>query len=80
MQGWYCSSIAIWGSAVLGWNNSWTLKPDALWCPGRGDEPDPIKRLKREMAVALQEEDYKTAGYTPCDPSAHSMLVSSTQH
>ncbi|KAK9845216.1 hypothetical protein WJX81_000350 [Elliptochloris bilobata] len=27
----------------------------------RGDEPEPIKRLKREMAVALQEEDYVTA-------------------
>jgi hypothetical protein len=34
-----------------------------LGCPRRsGDEPDPIKRIKREMAVALHEEDYATAG------------------
>ncbi len=28
----------------------------------RGDEPEPLKRLKREMGVALHEEDYTTAG------------------
>ncbi len=28
----------------------------------RGDEPEPLKRLKREMGVALHEEDYATAG------------------
>ncbi|EIE24051.1 hypothetical protein COCSUDRAFT_62574 [Coccomyxa subellipsoidea C-169] len=27
----------------------------------RGDEPEPLKRLKREMGVALHEEDYATA-------------------
>lgn len=31
-------------------------------CFGRGDEPEPLKRLKREMGVALAEEDYVTAG------------------
>ena len=34
----------------------------------RGDEPEPVKRLKREMAVALHEEDYVTAGGAPCLP------------
>ena len=34
----------------------------------RGDEPEPVKRLKREMAVALHEEDYVTAGEAPCLP------------
>ena len=29
---------------------------------GRGDEPEPLKRLKREMGVALHEEDYVAAG------------------
>ena len=28
----------------------------------RGDEPEPLKRLKREMGVALHEEDYVAAG------------------
>ena len=28
----------------------------------RGDEPEPLKRLKREMGVALHEEDYAAAG------------------
>ena len=30
--------------------------------PCRGDEPEPLKRLKREMGVALHEEDYTAAG------------------
>lgn len=34
----------------------------------RGDEPEPVKRLKREMAVALHEEDYVTAGEASCLP------------
>lgn len=31
-------------------------------CTSRGDEPEPLKRLKREMGVALHEEDYVAAG------------------
>ena len=27
----------------------------------RQDDPEPVKRLKREMAVALSEEDYSSA-------------------
>lgn len=30
-----------------------------LYC--RKDDPDPVKRLKREMQVALAEEDYSSA-------------------
>ena len=33
-----------------------------LSMPCRGDEPEPLKRLKREMGVALHEEDYSAAG------------------
>lgn len=33
-----------------------------LLLPCRGDEPEPLKRLKREMGVALHEEDYAAAG------------------
>ena len=28
----------------------------------RYNDPEPVKRLKREMEVALSEEDYATAG------------------
>lgn len=30
-------------------------------CACRQDDPEPVKRLKREMAVALSEEDYTSA-------------------
>ena len=30
-------------------------------CCNREDDPEPVKRLKREMAVALSEEDYVSA-------------------
>ena len=36
--------------------------PDSvLGCCTREDDPEPVKRLKREMAVALSEEDYVSA-------------------
>ena len=28
----------------------------------RSSDPEPVKRLKREMEVAISEEDYATAG------------------
>lgn len=31
----------------------------------RRSDPEPVKRLKREMEVALSEEDYATAGTAP---------------
>ena len=43
-----------------------TASTDHVWrCSfvgPRGDEPEPLKRLKREMGVALHEEDYAAAG------------------
>lgn len=34
--------------------------PSSEFCT-REDDPEPVKRLKREMAVALSEEDYVSA-------------------
>ena len=39
-------------------------------CPCRGDEPEPVKRLKREMGVAIAEEDYAAAGVGQGDYAA----------